>query len=204
MVDGHDDREKYYESDDQELEHGGDHRSEEDLRSFSTEGRDRRHEGFFQIRRIEQRADQGIEDICHQRGDDSGERRADDDTDGEIDHVTAKDEIFETFEHGEPPLLTVFENYEPVRPVGAFDGAEPDFGAGEVDALASPFDLPCSDFFAAVSDFVAGVDSDEEPDEPEDDSDEPEDDSDEPEEDSDEPEVEPEDDLEVSARLSFR
>jgi hypothetical protein len=92
--------------------------------------------------------------------------------------------LLETFEHGETPLLSLFENYEPAGPVGAFDGAEPDFGAGDVGAFTSLFDLLCSDLVAGASDFVADVDSDDEPDVDSDD--------------------EPDDDVEVSARLSLR
>jgi hypothetical protein len=78
------------------------------------------------------------------------------------------------------PLLILCENYEPAGPVGAFDGAVPDFGAGDVGAFTSLFELLCSDLVAGLSDFVAEVDSDDDVDD------------------------ESDDDFEVSARLSLR
>ena len=39
--------------------------------------------------------DERVDDVVGQRRDDGGERRADDDADGHVDHVAAVDELFE-------------------------------------------------------------------------------------------------------------
>src|SRR5579862_6062183 len=58
-----------------------------------------------------QQADDRIDDVLDQGGHDPGERCADDDADGQVEHVSLGDELTKLLKHGSPPRLrgaTVF------------------------------------------------------------------------------------------------
>ncbi len=50
--------------------------------------------------RVEDQRDDGVEDSLDEARDDRRECGADDDGDGEVDHVAAKDELLEALQHG--------------------------------------------------------------------------------------------------------
>jgi hypothetical protein len=52
-----------------------------------------------EIRLLDDGCDQWRDDVAYQRVDDTGESRADDNGNGQIDYITAQDEVAKTFEH---------------------------------------------------------------------------------------------------------
>ena len=119
LIDGHQNAEIHGDGDDQEIQDRAEHRAE---RHGRTVERDRQQ--TVHIRFAEDHGDEWVDDAVHNRVDHSGDGTAHNDADRHVDHVAARNELLESFNHdssrGFPLLFFLFSEDTFINPSAVF------------------------------------------------------------------------------------